>query len=71
MGDSSPAADKLMRSQGVRALPSFHFVRAVPAQIELSLRRMTPRLSRGAKPKPLRRRRPSIFPPCGRRRHPN
>ena len=25
MGDSSPAADKLMRSQGVRALPSFHF----------------------------------------------
>jgi hypothetical protein len=26
MGDSSPAADKLMRSQGVRALPSFHFV---------------------------------------------
>ena len=29
MGDSSPAADKLMRSQGVRALPSFHFVRAL------------------------------------------
>ena len=28
MGDSSPAADKLMRSQGVRALPSFHFVSA-------------------------------------------
>ena len=27
MGDSTPAADKLMRSQGVRALPSFHFVR--------------------------------------------
>lgn len=26
MGDSSPDADKLMRSQGVRALPSFHFV---------------------------------------------
>jgi len=25
MGDSSPEADKLMRSQGVRALPSFHF----------------------------------------------
>jgi len=25
MGDSSPDADKLMRSQGVRALPSFHF----------------------------------------------
>jgi len=25
MGDSCPAADKLMRSQGVRALPSFHF----------------------------------------------
>jgi len=25
MGDSTPAADKLMRSQGVRALPSFHF----------------------------------------------
>jgi len=25
MGDSSPSADKLMRSQGVRALPSFHF----------------------------------------------
>ena len=31
MGDSSPAADKLMRSQGVRALPSFHFVRREPA----------------------------------------
>jgi hypothetical protein len=30
MGDSSPAADKLMRSQGVRALPSFHFVRRCP-----------------------------------------
>ena len=29
MGDSSPAADKLMRSQGVRALPSFHFVSAM------------------------------------------
>lgn len=25
MGDASPEADKLMRSQGVRALPSFHF----------------------------------------------
>jgi len=25
MGDSSPEADKLMRGQGVRALPSFHF----------------------------------------------
>jgi len=25
MGDSCPAADKLMRSHGVRALPSFHF----------------------------------------------
>jgi len=25
MGDSCPEADKLMRSQGVRALPSFHF----------------------------------------------
>lgn len=35
MGDSSPAADKLMRSQGVRALPSFHFVRpsALPIRI--------------------------------------
>lgn len=32
MGDSSPAADKLMRSQGVRALPSFHFVRAILAR---------------------------------------
>ena len=28
MGDSSPEADKLMRSQGVRALPSFHFWKA-------------------------------------------
>mmetsp|Transcript_33692 Transcript_33692/g.106121 ORF Transcript_33692/g.106121 Transcript_33692/m.106121 type:complete len:162 (+) Transcript_33692:22-507(+) len=25
MGDASPEADQLMRSQGVRALPSFHF----------------------------------------------
>jgi len=25
MGDASPEADKLMRAQGVRALPSFHF----------------------------------------------
>lgn len=32
MGDSSPAADKLMRSQGVRALPSFHFVSALPSR---------------------------------------
>lgn len=63
MGDSSPAADKLMRSQGVRALPSFHFVRAIPAQIELPLRsRMMPRLLRAAKPKPLRRRRLSNLP---------
>ena len=25
MGDSSKEADKLMRSQGIKALPSFHF----------------------------------------------
>lgn len=35
MGDSSPAADKLMRSQGVRALPSFHFVRHEPPRTTL------------------------------------
>ena len=33
MGDSSKEADKLMRSQGVRALPSFHFVRATRRSI--------------------------------------
>ena len=42
MGDSCASADKLMRSQGVRALPSFHFVSSPPALPRRSLLALTP-----------------------------